>query len=421
MNSLSSQPFLKMCQSMPVDHRDVGAGADAHILGRMRGGAGQARIDDDEVRAVELLAFEQVLQRHRMRLRRIAAHDDHGLGVADVVVAVGHRAVAPGIGHAGDGGRMADARLVIDVVGAPERRELAVEIGALVGELGRAEPVDRIRPGLLADRHELVADLVDRLCPRSARVHWPLTSFIGYFSRRSPCTSSRTAAPLAQCEPRLIGDVPAGLLADPHAVRDFGHDRAADRAVRADVLADGDLRRRRGGGGPASALRTLPSGSAPSAARPPATRPERRRKARRSSAAVRLALQRGGERAAARLTFRSLDQHGCSPSARIPVDAIEGLHVLGFAGSAPCASRRCSRCRRARRRRAAPAAAAATVAPAPSVRRNSRRPSRSPCVLFSSPSSSSCSRLRLRRAHDGSAKASVSISMNTRPSVPTRR
>ena len=148
-----------------VDHRNVGAGADAHIFGRMRGGARQARIDDDHVGAVELLAFQHVLQRHRMRLGGIAAHDDHGLGVADVVVAVGHRAVAPGIGYAGDGGRMADARLVVRVVGAPERRELAIEIGAFVGELGRAEPVDRIRPGLAADLHQLVADLVDRHVP----------------------------------------------------------------------------------------------------------------------------------------------------------------------------------------------------------------------------------------------------------------
>src|SRR3954471_4659188 len=40
--------------------------------------------------------------------------------------------------------------------------------------------------------------------------HSPLTSFIGYFSRRSPWTSSRTDAPLAQCEPRLIGESQAG-------------------------------------------------------------------------------------------------------------------------------------------------------------------------------------------------------------------
>src|SRR6266487_2192030 len=37
------------------------------------------------------------------------------------------------------------------------------------------------------------------------RVHWPLTSLSGYLSRRSECTSSRTDAPLAQCEPRLNG------------------------------------------------------------------------------------------------------------------------------------------------------------------------------------------------------------------------
>src|SRR6185295_18756736 len=42
------------------------------------------------------------------------------------------------------------------------------------------------------------------------RVHWPFTSFIGYFRRRSPLTSSRTAAPLAQCEPRLIGESQLG-------------------------------------------------------------------------------------------------------------------------------------------------------------------------------------------------------------------
>src|SRR5690606_25618573 len=37
------------------------------------------------------------------------------------------------------------------------------------------------------------------------RVHFPSTSFNGYFSRRSEMTSSREAAPLAQCPPILIG------------------------------------------------------------------------------------------------------------------------------------------------------------------------------------------------------------------------
>ena len=188
---------------------------------------------------LQLGAFEQVLQRHRMGFGRVAAHDDLRLGVADVGVAVRHRAVAPGIGHAGDGGRMADARLVVGVVGAPERAELAEQIRAFVGHLGRAEPIDRVAAGLLADRHELVADLVDGLRPTDTRVHWPLTSFIGYFRRRSPGTSSRTEAPLAQCEPRLIGESQLGSWPTHTPFDDFGGDGAADRAMRADALADG--------------------------------------------------------------------------------------------------------------------------------------------------------------------------------------
>src|SRR3954469_24673824 len=42
------------------------------------------------------------------------------------------------------------------------------------------------------------------------RCHSPSTSFIGYLVRRSPCTNSRTEAPLAQCEPRLSGLSQAG-------------------------------------------------------------------------------------------------------------------------------------------------------------------------------------------------------------------
>ena len=151
-----------------------------HIFGGMRRGARHARVDDDEVRAVELRAFEQMLQRHRMRLGRIAAHDDLRLGVADVVEAVGHRAVAPGVGYAGDRGRMADARLVVGVVGAPEGAELAEQIGALVGELRRArastpDPApDFSRIASSLSPISLIA-LVPGRCGSTA----PSTSFIG--------------------------------------------------------------------------------------------------------------------------------------------------------------------------------------------------------------------------------------------------
>ena len=46
----------------------------------------------------------------------------------------------------------------------------------------------------------------------SHEIRWylPSTSFIGYLSRNSPCAFSRSAPPLAQCPPRLIGESNTG-------------------------------------------------------------------------------------------------------------------------------------------------------------------------------------------------------------------
>src|ERR1035437_6989350 len=149
-------------------HWNVGAGPDADIFGGVGRGARHSWIDDDEVRFVEFLAFQQVLQRYRMCHGRIAAHDNHGLGVADVVEAVGHRPVAPGIGHAGNRRRMTNARLVVLIVGAPERSQLAEDISYFVGELRRAQPIDRFRAGFLTYLQHLVPNLVDGLIPFDA-------------------------------------------------------------------------------------------------------------------------------------------------------------------------------------------------------------------------------------------------------------
>src|SRR5262249_54036704 len=96
-----------------------------------------------------------------------------------------------------------------------------------------------------------------------------------------PVTGSRAAAPFAHGEPRLIGESQPGSwpIHTPFATSATTvqpTEQCVQIFLRMVTCAPA------GGGGPASALRTLVSGSAPSVARPPAARPERRRKARRS-------------------------------------------------------------------------------------------------------------------------------------------
>ena len=300
----------------PIKHRDVGAGPYPHKVGRVCSRARHPRIDDDHVRAVELLAFQHMLQRHRMRLGRIGAQDQHGLGVADIVEAVGHRAVAPGIGQAGDGGGMADACCVIDVVGAPERRELAEDVGILVGEFGGAEPVDGIRPGLFANRGEFVANFVDGRVPAHAdpvaveklhRIFQPAVAMHD-FACRSALGAMRAA---------VDRRVPGGLLTDPHAVGDLRLYRAADRTERADALADGNFCAQRAGG-PASRLAHAGERKRAEGREAAGDKAGTAQESRRSTPPA--GLQRVGERAAAHLSFRSLDQHGMPPLLRAGSD-----------------------------------------------------------------------------------------------------
>ena len=124
------------------DQRHVGAGTEPHILVSMGRRAGKARVADDQRRVVLLFGFQHVQQRDGVRLGRVAANDEDRFGIVDVVVAVGHGAVAPCVRNARNRGRVTNPRLVIDVVRAPVGGELAEQIGLFVVVLGRAEPVD---------------------------------------------------------------------------------------------------------------------------------------------------------------------------------------------------------------------------------------------------------------------------------------
>src|SRR5262249_29081630 len=69
-------------------------------------------------------------------------------------------------GDAGHRGGMADARLVVHIVGAEERYELTEQERLLVVVLGRADPKGRIRSAVLLDREQLLAHFAQRLVPR---------------------------------------------------------------------------------------------------------------------------------------------------------------------------------------------------------------------------------------------------------------
>ncbi len=153
----------------PEQERDIGPRADAHVLVGLGGGARETRIDHDHLRA-GFLGVQHMQHRHRMRFGRVRADVHRALGVLHVVVGVGHRAVAPGLGNARDRGRVADARLVVAVVRAPQRHPLAQQHRLLVAVLGGADHVQRVGPGFLADREQPVADLVHRLVPGEALV-----------------------------------------------------------------------------------------------------------------------------------------------------------------------------------------------------------------------------------------------------------
>src|SRR5882724_5026247 len=156
--------------------------------------------------------------------------------------------------------------------------------------------------------------------------HSPLTSFIGYFRRRSPCTSSRTAAPLAQCEPRLIGESQAGSWPTQtpfctSAITVQPTEQCVQMFFLISVGAPTIL-------GPASAFRTEPSGIKPSAAPAPAARPERRRKVRRSRTPEARPAATPCKRAL--LADPSLRFINMCVVPSIAVDAIAVLDVIGF-------------------------------------------------------------------------------------------
>src|ERR1051325_3907174 len=164
------------------------------------------------------------------------------------------------------------------------------------------------------------------------RCHWPPDSFIGYLRRRSLCTISRIAAPLAQCVPRLIGlsqdgSWPTQTPFCTSAVTVQPTEQWVQMFLRTTVGWPATR-------GPASARRTVPSCNEPTAASAPVVSPAFCRKLRRSVSGAAPPPDTAGS--LARPTSPLLRLISIAPSLLqrlVAVGPVIGLDVVGLAVS----------------------------------------------------------------------------------------
>src|SRR5580700_6594247 len=112
---------------------DIGAGTDLHIQVRVRGGASQARIDNDGFRVAVNFGFNRPLEAAGVVLGGIAAHDQHHVGVLDVDPAIGHCAASEGGPQTGDRWAVSNAGLVFQVADPQAAHTFYDEIIKFVG------------------------------------------------------------------------------------------------------------------------------------------------------------------------------------------------------------------------------------------------------------------------------------------------
>lgn len=145
---------------------EVGAGARGEVQVGLFGGAGAARVDDDQGAAARL-EFGEVAQGGRHGLGQVRADEDHAAGARDVRQGEGQPAVEAEGSLVGGGGRgHAEAAVVVDLRGAQgDAGELAERVGLLVGEPAAAEDPDGVRAVGAAGTGEACGDGVESLLP----------------------------------------------------------------------------------------------------------------------------------------------------------------------------------------------------------------------------------------------------------------
>ena len=151
-----------------VHQRRVSPGAHRQVEVGGAGDGGEARVDDDELRA-PVARPPDVVGGDGAALRDVRAEHHHEVGAHDVGPRVGRTVDAEGPQVAGPRGDHAEAPVVVDVPRADrEARELAHQVRLLVGERRTGEHGDAVPPVAGLEAPDALGDEVEGLVPRDA-------------------------------------------------------------------------------------------------------------------------------------------------------------------------------------------------------------------------------------------------------------
>ena len=179
----------------------------------------EARIDDDHLRVALQLGFNRPFEAARVVLGRIAAHDQHHVGVLDVDPAVGHRAASECGPQTGDRWPVSNPGLRFEIAdpqaahGLDGEKIQFVGVGAAAGPANPLAAIDRVAVLVFLDERLVAGLLVQRAISLIGSVpgdvfpmsREPGRRTCGFSRRRSLRMSCSSEAPFGQSVPRLIG------------------------------------------------------------------------------------------------------------------------------------------------------------------------------------------------------------------------
>ena len=171
-----------------------------------------AEIGHDQLLAVEFVRALDARRDHRMALGRVAADDEHQVGLLDVRDRARIAAVADRAEQAHGRRRLAVARAVVDVVGADDRAgQLLHQVALFVRALRRGDESDGVRAARRLDRRQRRA-ISDSASSQLAGRNVSPSRISGVVRRSGLFTKSQPNFPFTHVEIPLAGPCSGATL-----------------------------------------------------------------------------------------------------------------------------------------------------------------------------------------------------------------